>query len=282
MLLASLATIAGFSILSKAYWNTFRPQYKEIDIPFLPAKEASGELKILQLTDIHIEKLSVKPEKVLELVKNEEIDMIALTGDYLDRVSSIGPFIQFLEKIMTIPTRYGVYAVWGNHDWAVEQHLPELKQKMEALGVVVLSNETLTLEQNHLGLPIDIIGIDDRYSGHADVQAAFRSVSKDSLRVILTHDPLVVHDIKESFDYLLSGHFHSGQIYYPLPVHSLKMGLKPFRKYLCGLQQHELGPYYISGGLGQTGANLRLGCRPEITMHILKAEAQSKRKHHVA
>ncbi|GAA0375570.1 metallophosphoesterase [Bacillus horti] len=270
MLLTSLATIAGFSILSKAYWNTFRPEYKQIDIEFQPTRKFNGELKILHLTDIHIEKLSVKPEKVLELVKDEEIDFIALTGDYLDRVQSIDRFIDFMKIIMKIPTKYGVYAVWGNHDWIVADHLPEIQKKLEALGVVVLSNETHVIEENDFGVPLQLIGIDDRYSGHADVEASFRNVTDEGIRIILTHDPLVVKDIEQSFDYLICGHFHSGQIYYPLPVHSLKMGLKPFKKYLCGLQEHEHGPYYISGGLGQTGANLRLGCRPEVTMHILK------------
>lgn len=281
MLLTSLATLAGFSILSKAYWNTFRPEYKEIDIQVQPAM--NGSLKILHLTDIHIEKLSIKPEKVLEMVQGENIDIIALTGDYLDRVSSMDHFIHFLKTIVTIPAKYGIYAVWGNHDWVVGEHLPELKKRMEELGVIVLSNESHTIEENHLGLPIDIIGIDDRYSGHADVKASFRNVSAEGIRVILTHDPLVVHDIEESFDYLLCGHFHSGQIYYPLPVHTLKMGLKPFRKYLSGLQKHKHGPYYISGGLGQTGANLRLGCRPEVTMHVLTAaQIKSSKKTSVA
>jgi predicted MPP superfamily phosphohydrolase len=274
MLLTSLATLAGISILSKGYWNTFRPELKNIEID-ITNSSYTGDLKILHLTDIHIEKLSVKPEKVIEMVGNETFDLIALTGDYLDRVKSIEDFLQFLRVIVTIPTRLGIYAVWGNHDWVIkEKHLAILQKEMENLGVVVLSNESKTIEID--GHPIHIIGIDDHYSGHSDADQAFNMVPENGTRVVLTHDPLIVNTMLHTFDYLICGHFHSGQIYYPLPIHSLKMGLKPLRKYLNGLQFHFNGTYYISGGLGQTGANLRLGCRPEVTIHTLKMRAHKK------
>lgn len=269
MLLTSLATLAGCSIISKAYWNTFRPELKEIKIDIKSSNSFHGELKILHLTDIHIEKLSVKPEKVLDMIGDEPFDLIALTGDYLDRVKSIDRFIQFLKVIVQIPNRHGVFAVWGNHDWVIKDNLSILKKEMEDLGVIVLENSSKTIILE--GTPLHLIGIDDHYSGHSDVHKAFHGVPENGLRVVLTHDPLIVKDMEYCFDYLLCGHFHSGQIYYPIPIHSLKMGLRPFKKYLCGLQHHTNGTYYISGGLGQTGANLRLGCRPEITIHTLTA-----------
>lgn len=269
MLLTTLATLAGCSIVSKAYWNTYRPELKEITIDINSSKSFHGELKILHLTDIHIEKLSVKPKKIQDMIGDEPFDLIVLTGDYLGKVKSIDRFIQFLKVIMQIPNRHGVYAVWGNHDWVIKDKLAILKQEMEALGVIVLENsfKTIMLEET----PLHLIGIDDHYSGHSDVHKAFLDIPKNGLRVVLTHDPLIVKDMDYSFDYLLCGHFHSGQIHYPIPIHSLKMGLKPFKKYLSGLQHHTNGIYYISGGLGQTGANLRLGCRPEITIHTLRA-----------
>lgn len=269
MLFASLATFASLSLLSKGYWNTFRPELKIVDLAIDGERNnPMGELNILHLTDIHIENLSVSSDKVKKMIKDETFDLIALTGDYVDRLSSIHSFLDFLKGIMEIPTRFGVYAVWGNHDWLLKKDgLNILKEKMEALGVVVLENEAKTIFKDNT--PIHLIGIDDHYSGHSDVHRAFRHVPGVGLRLILTHDPLVVNQMNYTFDYLISGHFHSGQIHYPIPFHSLKMGLKPFKKYLSGLQYHPNGTYYISGGLGQTGLTFRLGCRPEITIHRL-------------
>lgn len=275
MLFTSLATFASISLLSKGYWNTFRPELKKINLQIDHSCTAFEKLRILHLTDIHIENLSVSSEKIKQMIKNETFDLIALTGDYLDQVTSIDSFIHFLAGIMEIPTRFGVYAVWGNHDWFIEEEqLAILKSKMEALGVIVLENQSITITKDNT--PIHLIGIDDHYSGHSDVDKAFADVPDEGIRVILTHDPLVVHQMEYSFDYLISGHFHSGQIHYPLPIHSLKMGLKPFKKYLSGLQYHKNGIYYISGGLGQTGINVRLGCRPEITVHTLQPQLKPK------
>lgn len=36
-----------------------------------------------------------------------------------------------------------------------------------------------------------------------------------------------------------------------------------------GLQHYDEKPFYISEGLGQTAINIRVGSRPEITLHQL-------------
>ncbi|EGL82130.1 metallophosphoesterase [Caldalkalibacillus thermarum TA2.A1] len=272
MLLTSALTLGGLCLLSKGYWNTFHPEVKHIRLKTVHNFGAK-QMRILHLSDIHIEKLSVTPEKVIQLAGKETYDFIALTGDYLDKVKSIDPFIQFLKGITQIPTRFGIYAVWGNHDWVIGPHLPRLKQKMESLGVTVLCNESVTTR--HSGGQLHIIGIDDHHSGHSNVEQAFQDVPENGFRLVLTHDPLIVNHMPYPFDYLLCGHLHSGQIYYPLPLHSLTWGIKPFRKHLCGLHRSRQGTYYISGGLGQTGANLRIGCRPEITIHHIEQVSQS-------
>lgn len=275
MLMTSLAALAGVSILSKAYWNTFRPELKTVTL-HLSDDKLKSRLNILQLSDLHIERLSVKPERIKQMVGSHTFDLIVLTGDYLDRAKNMDRFLNFLRQMMEIPSTYGIYAVWGNHDWMLGDKLTELRQKMVALGVTVLGNESLTLSID--GTPVHIIGIDDHYSGHADIDKAFSHVPEGGIRLILSHDPLVVHKLSTTFDYMLSGHFHSGQIYYPLPIHSIKMGLRPYKRLLSGLQNHPFGTYYISGGLGQTGANLRLGCKPEITIHRLVPVANKKHR----
>ena len=43
------------------------------------------KLKILQLSDMHLENISISPTELYEKLKDEHIDLIALTGDFLDR-----------------------------------------------------------------------------------------------------------------------------------------------------------------------------------------------------
>jgi uncharacterized protein len=85
---------------------------------------------------------------------------------------------------------------------------------------------------------------------------------------VLTHDPnIVLHMEDYPFDYLLAGHFHGGQIRYPKAYHLVKMGKLPRLNMIKGLHSHNNSPFYISEGLGQTGVNIRVGSRPEITFH---------------
>lgn len=264
MILTKALAAGSAFMVAKGYINTFRPEVNHVT---LTTKQPLGlpRLKILHLSDIHIEKLSISAEKIKRLTKGQRFDLIALTGDYLDQVNSIPHFLYFLEQISTIPTRFGLFAVWGNHDWLIASHLPKLKRQMEALGVTVLNNRSVTV--THQTGRFHIIGVDDHHSGHARPELAFRAVPNDGFRLVLTHDPALVRSIGHPFDYLLCGHLHSGQIYYPLPIHSLTWGFKPFRHHLSGLHYSPYGPYYISAGLGQTGPNLRIGCRPEVTIH---------------
>ena len=71
------------------------------------------------------------------------------------------------------------------------------------------------------------------------------------------------------YAYLLSGHFHGGQIHWPKPYHLVKMGKLAQMNIIKGLHKYDGKPFYISEGLGQTGVNIRLGSRPEMTFHQL-------------
>ena len=127
-------------------------------------------------------------------------------------------------------------------------------------------NETIIVEGN----PVHIIGIDDLHSKRSNLQTSFSDL-KDGYHLVLTHDPNIVLNMKDwYFDYLLSGHFHGGQIYWPKPYHLAKLGRTMIQMNMIkGLHYYEDKPFYISEGLGQTGINIRLGSRPEITLHQL-------------
>ena len=49
----------------------------------------SPKLNILHLSDLHLENISISPDELYEKLKDEPIDLIALTGDFLDRKRTI-------------------------------------------------------------------------------------------------------------------------------------------------------------------------------------------------
>jgi predicted MPP superfamily phosphohydrolase len=230
------------------------------------SKLSNKQLNILHLSDIHLENISISSEELFQSVSDQPIDLIALTGDFLDRKRSIPKLVPYLKALNKLKPRLGIYAVFGNHDYFLKnEHFEKLKQTLEENGCITLQNQNLSL--NIDGDVLNIIGIDDNHSRRSDVEKSYQNLPK-GYNLVLTHDPNIVLNMTNyQYDYLLSGHFHGGQIHWPKPYHLFKMGKLVRMNIVKGLHYHEGKPFYISEGLGQTGVNIRIGSRPEITFH---------------
>ncbi|WP_411815353.1 metallophosphoesterase [Heyndrickxia sporothermodurans] len=225
-------------------------------------------IKVLQISDLHLENLSISPEKLYASLNDQSFDLIALTGDFLDRKRSIPKLIPYLNVFNQLNPKYGTYAVFGNHDYVLrDSNFLTLKKVLEDHGCKTMQNENDVLTIN--GNRLNIIGIDDFSTKRSEIDKSYHGLMH-GYNLVLTHDPNIVLKMKNfHFDYLLSGHFHGGQIYWPKPYHLLKMGKLVRMNMIKGLQTHDGKPFYISEGLGQTGLNIRIGSRPEITIHHL-------------
>ncbi|WP_078546301.1 metallophosphoesterase [Litchfieldia alkalitelluris] len=231
-------------------------------------------LNILHLSDLHIENLSISPNELYKYLKDEEIDLIAITGDFLDRKKSIPKLIPYLDVLNKLSAPYGMYAVFGNHDYVLKgKNFEALKQTLENHGCVTLQNENKWIPIGDKML--NIIGIDDYSTKRSDVEKSYKDLG-NGFNLVLTHDPnIVLHMKNVSYDLLLSGHFHGGQIHWPKPYHLAKMGKLARLNIIKGLHYEDGKPYYISEGLGQTGVNIRVGSSPEITFHQIHLEEQA-------
>lgn len=252
--------------LIKGNKNTKDVAVKKITVRCPDRKASAKNIKILHLSDLHLENLSISPKELDELISAESIDLIALTGDFLDRKRSIPKLSAYLEVLRKTNPTYGTYAVFGNHDYVLkEEDFETLKKMLQHYGIKTLQNEHVTIQLEEECL--NIIGIDDYTTNRSYVQKAFHGV-EEGMRLVLTHDPSVILEMENiPFDYLLSGHFHGGQINLPKPYHLFYKGELPRMNIIKGLHYHNKRPFYISEGLGQTGVNIRIGSRPEITFH---------------
>ncbi|CAM3722720.1 metallophosphoesterase [Mesobacillus zeae] len=222
----------------------------------------------MHLSDLHLENISISPNELYHKLKSEEIDLIVLTGDFLDRTRTIPKLGPYLRALCQINAKYGMYAVLGNHDYVLRgNNLQLLKDTLEQHGCTVLQNSSKLISID--GISVNIIGIDDFSTRRSNLAASYANL-EPGYNLVLTHDPnIVLHMQKFHFDYLLSGHFHGGQICYPKAYHLVKMGKLVRMNMIKGLHHHDGKPFYINEGLGQTGVNIRVGSRPEITFHQL-------------
>ncbi|KXG43243.1 metallophosphoesterase [Tepidibacillus infernus] len=250
-----------------AHKNTYHPEFREVHLN-INHKDLKP-LHILHLSDLHMENISITPEQLSQQLKGQKIDIIALTGDYLERIKNIDKFLDYLKVLHHLKPKYGIYVVFGNHDYLLREKINIFQEAIEKTGAVVLRNENRTIQIGNQ--TINIIGIDDFSTKRSDLKRSFDGI-KSGINLVLTHDPnVVLHMADYSFDYLLSGHFHGGQIHWPKPYHLVKMGKLARQNIIKGLHFHQERAFYISEGLGQTGINIRLRSKPEITLHTLSS-----------
>ncbi len=264
-----------YFFIKKAFKNTKDIVINKVKIKNELSSTHCPTLNILQLSDLHLENISISSVELYDRLKDEPIDLIAITGDFLDRKRSIPKLVPYLKVLNQLHAKHGIYAVLGNHDYVLRnKDLQVLVETLENYNCKVLQNENDMIFVH--GTQVNIIGIDDFSTKRSDLETSYKDM-KPGTNLVLTHDPnIVLHMKKYHFDYLLAGHFHGGQICYPKAYHLVKMGKLARMNIIKGSHMQDGKPFYISEGLGQTGVNIRIGSRPEITLHELTLVAAGK------
>lgn len=217
-------------------------------------------LKILQISDLHVERLRISPTRLATIINDEKPNLICITGDFTKHRKSLFKLEKYL-RAMTIGN-IPIYCVLGNHDYQ-QKNVLDLINLLRKYGIHVLRNESVHVDQ------IELIGIDDFDSGKSNIEKSFQHVDQIRTKVIITHDPNIVLHINKSYDYLMAGHLHGKQFNIPFLFRLKDAGKLPRMGIYKGLHRNQYGAYYISKGIGQTGINARFLVRSEVTMHFL-------------
>lgn len=273
-----LACFLGKNWARLGYGRRVEPTWLEINRIELPVRQLPAAFhgtRIAHLTDFHYGMHLPKGylERAIERAAGEKPDLIALTGDFIDR----GPqHVKEAAKLFAgMRAPLGVYAVLGNHDFSVHnirgvRRHPDLHRRVaDALGehgVRVLRNEAVRHDRDGDGLIV--AGIDDLWSRESDPAAALKDSCPRTPRIVLAHNPQSVDQLAEHrFDLVLSGHTHGGQIDWPGLGRVLLR--KRARRWAAGLYPHGTGHVYVNKGVG-FGWRFRFGVRPEVAIFTLK------------
>lgn len=226
-------------------------------------------LKVIQLSDIHINYLKVNITKVHNVLKEENPDLVILTGDYIDNIKQIPAFFNFLDMIKG---NYEILLCFGNHDYRTfhknEAGLVKFISDLEKRGVNALLNDSVYYHKG--SNTYNIIGIEDFRSKRHDIQKAFKHCKSDvTANIAFSHNPDIALELPEdAVDFLLCGHFHGGQIWMPFDLEfkflrSEKVCKMGIRKALNKLNNMII---YINSGIGNVLFPLRFLSPPEITV----------------
>ncbi len=278
MLLETAAvSMAGLSVYS---WF-IEPSWRRVFHRTLRLKgNLNRPIRVLHLSDLHFFPGATGRKRFLHRIARHPVDFILITGDFIDNNRGIDLCIEALRPLQA---RYGVYAVLGNHDyvhvsWRSLFHktgtlvydlcheyndVERLAVELQKLGIVVLRNERITI-QTDAGT-LTVAGIDDPYTRHDDIPAAFAGFKNEHPCFTLIHTPDRFRELAEyKVDMVFSGHTHGGQICIPFWGPIMTRSLAP-RHMAYGLNHLNGTTYYTTRGVGSSRLSRpRFFCRPEI------------------
>jgi predicted MPP superfamily phosphohydrolase len=217
--------------------------------------------RIVQVSDMHVERLRIGPKRLRKLIVAEQPDYIFLTGDYTENSKYIARVSRYLEEFKKVGVP--IYAILGNHDYRLMEHFYELAEAFEQFEIPLLRNESVQLDG------FTLVGIDDEDAGLANPTLALQKVKPHDKVIILAHNPNVTLKIYHSYSYMMCGHFHGRQFRLPFIFHLKNKGPLPRQGIYEGAHRNRWGEFYISRGIGQSELNARFLIRSEFTVHDL-------------
>ncbi len=272
-----LAVLQGLGTLLVLYGFFVEPRHVRLTQQKFPASSctAHNSLRLLHLSDLHIERLSRREETVLRLVGDLQPDVIVFTGDILN-LSCIrdARAIEEARRFLThLVAPLGVYFVTGSPAVDLPEHFPAI---LEGTGVTWLNNRCLTLEKS--GQPFTLIGVNCSHQPDDDeaILAEILTEKPPGPRILLYHSPdLAPLAARYPIDLQLSGHTHGGQVRLPL-IGALFTGSLYGRAFQAGRYSLNNLTLYISRGMGLEGAaapRVRFLCPPEIIAWEIELES---------
>lgn len=272
--LRRLAFLAVFLLVLALFfrWENTSLQIAHFDPVFTDLPAGFDGCRIVVLSDLHGAEFGADNQELFQAVADQSPEYIFYLGDLEDKYR--GPQPGYAEAVAAgLSAIAPTYYVTGNHEWAIGD-VPELKERLAAQGVTVLSNSFVTLERN--GDTVVLAGIDDP-NGYADqkppetVAAEVYAAYGDPFWLLLAHrnDRFQEQYSLLGADLVLSGHGHGGIIRLPFTDGLLSTNRTLFPSYTAGLYEENGSALFVTRGLGNSGPSFRLWNRPEVAVVTL-------------
>lgn len=256
-------------VMGYGYYNMRQVYRTEYTIE--TKKPIGQELKIVQISDLHMG--TVMDEKQLreccERIEEEQPDILALTGDIFDESTSRREMEAAAEILGQTDTEYGIYYVFGNHDYNNYTKTPyytqeELRESLEENGIRILEEEAAEVTED-----LTVVGRSDNASERGDISKLISRVDRNSFILLLDHKPREFAENAEAgIDLQISGHTHAGQIW-PTGQLTEWVGGADLN---YGWKQIEDFQAVVSSGIAGWGYPVRTGSHSEYV--VIKVETE--------
>lgn len=223
--------------------------------------------RVVFASDVHLG-AGIGPDRLgqfLDRIRSLDPDMVIFGGDLLDHGAEI-PFEEgCAELIGSLDVPYGVYAVYGNHEYYASDR-KSVDEFYSKAGITVLRDSSVAI-----GDRIFISGNDDA-AGHSADQGFPGSERLPSDRSVfrlgISHRPDRLADYGYSgYDLALCGHTHNGQFFPGNLILKLERKHSGNGCYSYGMYGLPGGSHgFVSCGLGLWGPHFRTFSQSEILL----------------
>ena len=227
-------------------------------------------IKIVHFSDLHY-KRAITKEKIDSIVKEINLinpDIVVFTGDLIDKDTPLTDtdFNDLIEKLSKIKTKFGKYAIIGNHDY---HNMDKVIKVFNDSNFKYLENN-YDIIYNEKSEKIFIGGLGNisyELDNIDKTMEYFNSNNDIDYKIILTHEPDISKKIVSDYNVslILAGHSHNGQIRLPIigAVYTPPHAKNYYNEHYI-IDNTDL---YISSGIGFSTINYRFLNQPSINFY---------------
>ena len=271
--------VVSFTILMSVYGIVNAQNLKVTTYDVTVDKSSKqDELNVVLIADLHLGySVGVKQmERMVNKINELQPDVVVVAGDIFDNeFSAIYNPVRLAEILRGINSKYGVYAVYGNHD--IEEDIlcgftfsdddvtqvtsiKEMDDFIENCGFTFLYDEAILINDDFYiyGRPDEErpnFGNDSRL----EAEKITEGLDLSKLIICVDHEP---HDQKKlsaaGVDVDLNGHTHAGQLF---PGNII---INFFRDIAYGYKNFDGMHNIVTSGVGLFGPNMRTFTKAEI------------------
>jgi len=241
-------------IMFKGIYNFNHTAIRQYTIEADKKSSHISQLKIAMAADFHLSDVTQKyfMHQFIEKINSIQPDIVLFVGDIVesDRPSTK---MQYFEKQMQkIDSKYGVYAVEGNHDIYRSNHSYDFIQNAH---INLLQDTVITIDNS-----FQVIGRRDRHHRDRKTVVELLKNATDTLPVfLLDHQPYHLENAHQNgIDVQFSGHTHHGQLF---PLNYIT---EMIYELSWGYQKINNTHFFVTCGVQGWGPQVKTGSRSEI------------------
>lgn len=273
-----LCIAAGLAVSGYGMYHAQQPKLVSYDLFLQKAAEDTEEMKVVLIADLHLGVNSrlATTERMVEMINGEEPDVVVIAGDiFTSSYEGLSHPEQFAKALRGIQSKYGVYAVYGNHD--VEEPLlggfaltplteAFRSDKMEAFfadcGFTTLADDAVLLPGDvQLFGRMDGEKAGDGTKNRLTPAELLAEIDPERPVLVLEHEPLDFQALAAAgADVILCGHTHAGQVF---PGNLI---VPYWNENPWGYARMYDADTIVTAGVGYYGSPMRVGTNSEVTV----------------